>query len=470
MNSFITSENPIDNRINKVIHSLRSPISIKGRTPLHWTLSERMEYYHVPGLSLAIIDNGQIVWTGGFGIKKAGTTSPVTPSTLFQAASISKPIAATAALSLVDDGKISLDENVNNYLKSWKIPENKYTAQKKVTLRRILSHSAGLTVHGFPGYTSDQPIPTLQQILDGQPPANTPAIKVDILPGSQWRYSGGGFTVLQHLLIDILNEPFPFIMKRLVFEPAGMSLSTYEQPLPDFRHEEAASGHNGKSLVIEGNWHNYPEMAAAGLWTTPTEIAKWALEIAAAQNGHTSKLLSQSIATQMMTWQKPPYGLGIMLEGKNKVISFAHGGGNEGFRSYFVMFPSESQGAVIMTNADQGNMLFGELFPAIAAEYHWPGYFQVEREVAILEPDQINSITGIYSVPEQPTPFSCEVRRDGDRLFLKLEDIAQEIEIYPANANEFFSVNSLILTFTRDSMGQATKMKIDDLEAIRLVK
>ena len=180
-----------DIRIDRVLHGLRPLIAIKDMPPVRWNLSERMEYYHVPGASLAIIDSGQIVWTGGFGVKKSGTADPVNTSTLFQAASISKPIAATAVLRLVDAGKISLDEDVNNYLKSWKIPENNYTVQDKVTLRRILSHSAGLTVHGFPGYSPGESVPTLQQILDGQKPANTSAIRVDTLPGLQWRYSGG---------------------------------------------------------------------------------------------------------------------------------------------------------------------------------------------------------------------------------------------------------------------------------------
>jgi len=232
MNAPAYSQNPIDGHIDNVTHGLRPPIAIKGKPAVRWTLTERMEYYHVPGVSIAIIDNGQVVWAGGFGVKQAGTTDSVKASTLFQAASISKPITASAALQLVGAEKLSLDEDVNSYLKSWKVPENSFTAQEKVTLRRILSHSAGLTVHGFPGYSSGISTPTLQQILDGEKPANTPAIRVDILPGSLFRYSGGGFSVLQQLLIDMTNEPFPLTMKRLVLEPTGMPLSTSSSPSP----------------------------------------------------------------------------------------------------------------------------------------------------------------------------------------------------------------------------------------------
>jgi len=456
-----------DIRIDRVLHGLRPLIAIKDMPPVRWNLSERMEYYHVPGASLAIIDSGQIVWTGGFGVKKSGTADPVNTSTLFQAASISKPIAATAVLRLVDAGKISLDEDVNNYLKSWKIPENNYTVQDKVTLRRILSHCAGLTVHGFPGYSPGKSVPTLQQILDGQKPANTSAIRVDTLPGLQWRYSGGGFTVMQQLLIDMFNESFPSNMKRLVLGPAGMSLSTYEQPLPGSRRQEAASGHYGQGIVVKGNWHTYPEMAAAGLWTTPTELASWALDIVDAWNGRTGTILSSSMAAQMMTVQKPPSGLGVLLEGRDNAIAFTHGGGNEGFRCYLVMFPAEGKGAAMMTNANQGSSLIGEVFTSIAAEYHWPGRVQSEREALVLRTSQISKIVGTYTAPDEPTPFVCEVSCDGARLFVQFEDISLKTELYAASANEFFTANGLNIIFFRDNSGRAIKMKIAGLEATR---
>lgn len=454
-------------RIDRILNNLRSPITIKGRPPVRWTLSERMEHYRVPGVSVAIIDDWKIIWSGGFGVKKAGTTDPVEVSTLFQAASISKPITATAILNLVDNGKLSLDEDVNTYLSSWKIPENNYTTQEKVTLRRILSHSAGLTVHGFPGYGPGQSIPDLQQILDGQPPVNTSAIRVDTLPGSQWRYSGGGFTVIQQLLLDIINSSFPLIMKQLILERANMSLSTFEQPLPNSRCQEAASGHDAKGELIEGNWHIYPEMAAAGLWTTSTELAQWALEITNAWNGRTSKLLSKSMAKQMMTSQKPPSGLGIFLEGTDEVINFSHGGGNEGFRSHFYMFPALGKGAVMMTNADIGDILIGEVLPSIAAEYRWPGHTQSERGVVKLETSQLISMVGIYTVLNLPVELSFEISQQDDRLFVEDKYIPLIYEIYATGIDEFISPNGQTILFIRDNLRQVTKMNMAELEAIR---
>lgn len=199
--------------------------------------------------------------------------------TLFQAGSISKPVAALAALRLVEQGKLSLDEDVNAKLVSWKVPGNEFTKEQKVTLRRLLTHSAGLTVHGFPGYAAGAQVPTLVQVLNGEKPANTPAIRVDTVPGRLWRYSGGGYTIMQQLLIDVTQKSFPELMRQLVLEPAGMKHSTYEQPLPPARAGEAATAHDANGQPVKGQFHTYPEMAAAGLWTTPTDLALLAIEL-----------------------------------------------------------------------------------------------------------------------------------------------------------------------------------------------
>ena len=256
-------------------------------------------------------------------------------------------------------------------------------------------------------------------------------------------------------------------MKQLVLGRANMSLSTFEQPLPDSRCQEAASGHDVKGELIEGNWHIYPEIATAGLWTTPTELAKWAIEITNTWNGSVSKLLSKSMATQMMTSQEPPSGVGIFLEGTDKVINFSHGGGNAGFQSHFFMFPAVGKGAVMMTNADLGGILIGEVIPSIAAEYDWPGHIQSERDVVNLEISQINDVPGTYYVPNLPVELSFEISQLGDRLFVEIKNIPLRYEIYPIGIDEFISSNGLGITFIRDNLGQVTKMNIAGLEAIR---
>jgi CubicO group peptidase (beta-lactamase class C family) len=324
----------------------------------------RMAALHVPGASIAIIDGYRIVWAKGFG---AG----ITPETRFQAASISKPVAAMAALKLVEQGKLSLDEDVNVKLKSWKVPENEFTKQDKVTLRRLLSHSAGLTVHGFAGYDVSAPLPTLPQILDGAKPANSAPVRVDIKPGTVSRYSGGGITVMQLLMTDVTGTPFPQLMESMVLSKVGMRRSTYQQPLPDALKREAAVGHDQNGKAIQGDWHVYPEMAAAGLWTTPSDLAQFAIELQLSRQGKANHVLSRDMTNQMLTRQISDVGLGIMLVGHGDMEQFDHGGSNEGFKCLMRATMNTGQGVVIMTNGDQGGKLADEIQKAVAAEYHW---------------------------------------------------------------------------------------------------
>jgi CubicO group peptidase (beta-lactamase class C family) len=393
----------------------------------------------------------------------------VTTSTLFEAQSISKPVAATATLRLVEADRLSLDEDVNGHLRSWKVPENRFNAQERVTLRRILSHSAGLTVGGFGGYRLGDSIPSLLQILNGEKPANNSPIRVDTIPGSISRYSGGGFLVMQQLLIDVTGESFPVLMKRLVLEPAGMKLSTYEQPLPEARRKKAASGHDAEGAVMRGKWPIHPEMAAAGLWTTPTELAKWALEIADAWAGRPSNLLSKKMAEQMLTVQKPPFGLGVVLDGKDRAFSFGHSGANKGFRAEFVMYPAIGIGAVVMTNADLGGYLIDEVFQSIAAEYHWPAHKQSEREAVALPAGEVDGLVGTYSAPGPfGAPVLYEVSREGNQLFAELKSFSPRHEIYAASTDTLFAIYGYTVVFTRDGSARAVKVKLGgQIEAIR---
>jgi CubicO group peptidase (beta-lactamase class C family) len=360
-------------RIARVESGLLARYAIDGQPGLKMTLAERMAFYKVPGVSIAVIHNGRIEWAKGYGVREAGQAAPVETDTLFQAASISKPVAAMAALRLVQEGRLSLDEDVNRKLTTWKVPENKFTAEQKVTLRRILTHSAGLTVHGFPGYARGAPLPTLAQVLDGVGPANTAPIRVDVKPGSLNRYSGGGFTLMQQMLIDVTGKPFPEFIEETVLGPLGMTQSTYQQPLPKSLWRQAASAHDGNGVVIQGRWHTYPEMAAAGLWTTPSDLARFAIELRNAFHGTSERVLSAATARQMLTRQRKDLnGLGIGLGGEGSTLSFSHGGANRGFMCHLIALAESGDGAAIMTNGDRGQALIQEVLRAIAAEYGWP--------------------------------------------------------------------------------------------------
>jgi CubicO group peptidase (beta-lactamase class C family) len=467
----ISRQRSEDARMEGVLSGLRPPVAIKGRPPVRWKLIEQMAQGHVPGISVAVIDNGRIAWARAFGVKQAGASDPVTTSTLFEAQSISKAVTATATLVLVNSGRLSLDESPNVYLKSWQLPYNEYQAQEKVTLRRILSHSAGINVGSFAGYRDGEPLPSLLQILDGEKPANNPPVRVDFTPGSKFRYSGGGAEVMQQLLMDVTGQPFPELMKRLILTPAGMTLSTYEQPLPEARWAEAARGHDGEGSIIEGKWPIQPEMAAGGLWTTPTELAKWALEITRAWKGDKSELFSKRIATEMLTVQKAPYGLGVEVEGSGASLEFSHGGSNSGFRARLIMFPAVGKGAVIMANGDRADWIIGNLITSIASEYHWPRLRQTEREVIPLSVAQLDALVGVYSLPPGPTgePVTYEITRTGNRLFAELKGLGSypKDELFPSSATSVFSTIGLNVDFNLDSSGRATSLKMGEFPGIR---
>jgi CubicO group peptidase (beta-lactamase class C family) len=266
------------------------PVAVKkGEPPVQLDIEKLMKLYNVPGLSVAVIEDYQIAWMKSYGVTEPGGTVPVTLKTLFQAGSISKPVAATGMLALVQEGKLSLDEDVNQKLKSWKVPENEFTKEQRVTLRRLASHSAGLTVHGFPGYDVDEKVPTLVQIFNGEKPANTAPIRVDFVPGTDERYSGGGISIEQQLMMDVSGKQFPALMKETVLDRIGMTDSSYEQPLPPARAALTAGGARADGKPVHGKWHVYPEMAAAGLWTTPTDLAKFVIEIALSKQGKSNK-------------------------------------------------------------------------------------------------------------------------------------------------------------------------------------
>lgn len=353
-------------------------------------LADRMAFYKTPGVSIAVINDGKLEWARGYGVLEAGRNNPVTIATLFQACSISKPVAAMAALSLVERGKLDLDEDVNQKLHSWKIPPGEFTKEQKVTLRRLLSHTAGTTVSGLRGYAFDEQLPTLRQILDGVKPANSEPVRIDTVPGTQWRYSGGGFLVVQQLLIDIQHKPFPQIMRELVLQKLDMKRSTYEQALPLSLRSQAAKGHQQNGEKVNGDWFIYPEMAAGGLWTTPSDLARIVIELQQAKAGRSRRVLSPQMVNEMLSDQMPNFpvamvserygrpirnqGLGFRLEGEGRAARFSHHGGNTGYRCFIVAYNDLGQGAVVMTNSDNGFELVQEIVRSIAREYSWPEY------------------------------------------------------------------------------------------------
>jgi CubicO group peptidase (beta-lactamase class C family) len=418
-----------------------------GEAPLRLNLQELMKVYKVPALSVAVVDDFKIVEVKAYG---------ASPTMLFQAGSISKPVAAAGALYLVEHRKLSLDEDVNKKLKTWKVPENEFTKTEKVTLRRLMSHTAGLTVHGFPGYDIDEPVPTLVQIFNGEKPANTAPIRVDLVPGTQERYSGGGVTIEQQVIIDVTGKPFPAFMREIVLGPIGMEHSSYEQPLPPALAAQTATGTRADGTPIHGRWHIYPEMAAAGLWTTPTDLCKFAIEIALSRNGKSNRVLSEKMTREMLTPVKDEAGLGFFLE-KDRPGQFGHNGADEGFQALLTMNADSGKGAALMANSDNGIAVANWMLRAIAKENGWKNPWQAspfDALVLIAKVKGADAALRRYDALKKSWPGNEEDRErtlNGvGYTLLRAGQVQDTIAVFRRNAQEFPKSSNVY-----DSLGEA---------------
>ena len=360
-------------RIERVEKGLLPQAVIESDRP--WTIEERMQHYGVPGVSIAVVEDFEIAWAKGYGVIDAERGGPVNAETLFQAASISKPLTAAVALRLVEEGMLDLDEDVNTKLRSWKVPENEFTEKEKVTVRRILDHTAGTTVHGFRGYAEDEPVPTILQVLDGLSPSNSDSIRVDRVPGESFRYSGGGTTILQLLIEEVTGRALSDLADEFVFEPLSMEHSSFEKPLPEELEAKTSKGHLTDGTVITGYTFLQGGSSCCGLWTRPADLARFGIELSRCYRGESDRILSQESASLMVSPSSAGnVGLGMFIEQRDGEIYFQHGGGNVGFKCGLIMHREDGCGAAVMTNGDRGGRLCQEIINAIAKEYGWANY------------------------------------------------------------------------------------------------
>ena len=339
-------------------------ITVQGEER-HVSLDEALKLLDIPSASLVLIDEGRIAFARAYG-KEA------TPDTVYQAASLSKFVAAIGAMCLVEDGTLDLDQDVNDKLTSWRVPSNALDATHKVTLRGLLSMTGGIGVPGFLGYEAGAPLPTLGQILDGAPPANSPPVTVIAVPGRAYHYSGGGYEIAEALMQDATGKPFPQLMQDLVLGPMGMTASSFDQPPGAAFAAKAASGHFGDGTELPGRWHVFPEHAAAGLWSTPTDLAKLLVELADVWQGLSSIFLRRQTLEEMLTPQNGPYGLGAAIAGEGASLVLMKRGQNVGYQGYLILYPARGQGMVVMTNSDNGSKLAEALIKRAASAYGWP--------------------------------------------------------------------------------------------------
>ncbi|UVW28086.1 serine hydrolase [Massilia sp. H6] len=418
--------------IARIERSLPSALAIAGQTIATRTLAAEMQRLHVPGVSVAVIKDGKIAWAKGYGVTQAGG-APVTPQTLFQAASISKPVTALAVLRMAEAGQLALDADINTILTGWKLPTG--AATRPVSLRQLLSHTAGTTVSGFRGYAAGAQVPTLLQLLEGQAPANSGPVRIEAAPGEAWNYSGGGYSVVQQAMIDRAGQPFDTLMHATVFKPLGMTDSSFAQPLSSASLARAALPHDASGALIAGGPHTHPELAAAGMWTTPSDLARFALALQrgmadAGADGALSPAMTRTMLRPVMN----NYALGLEIDGKASQQAFGHGGRNVGYHNSLYAYVQRGDGVVVMTNGDGARELVQGLIRAIAAEYRWPSYQTVQRKAIALPGATRARLAGRYGI-NGATAF--EIADRSGKLMIALRENQWE-PLYAESARRLF--------------------------------
>ncbi|MFZ0552851.1 MAG: serine hydrolase [Steroidobacteraceae bacterium] len=456
----------VQQRIKRICNDIPPPVIIEGGRPADTTLRALMEKLHVPGVSVAVIHGGAIEWARGFGVRDAAG-DPVTATTLFQASSISKPVTALAVLRLVDARRINLDADVNLYLKSWKVPDNRFTAKHEVTLRELLSHTAGTTVGGFSGYEAGDPLPSLLQMLDGKPPSDNAPIRVDTVPDTEWRYSGGGYVIIRQLLEDVAAEPFNELLQASVLAPSGMTDSTFSQPLSARLQAEAAAPYGPNGQPVSTGAKIYPELAPDGLWTTPSDLARYAIQVQHALAGAPGALVSAQTARLMLTPRRSHYGLGIVVGDDPEHPWFAHNGGSYGFPSLFVAY-DKGDGAVLMSNGQNGFELEIDLLRSIAQEYGWPDFMPSHHRAVSIDTKTLEHYVGAYRISAKT--FAV-ITRSANRLFLQTSSLGRQ-PMYALSAHRFVVRHGVIdylfncfdeiqVVFVPDSRGRVTGLNLE---------
>ena len=453
----------VSRRIDSVEHGLSGWVVEEGLSG--WNLSDRMKHFGVKGLSIAVIKNYKVEWAKGYGMADSADGRIVTPFTLFQAASMSKSIHAVGVMRLVQEGKLNLDADINDYLTSWKFPYDSVSKGKKITLGHLLSHSAGLSVHGFEGYAPGKTLPTIYQILDGKFPANSAAIRSEFEPGTKVQYSGGGTTVSQLIVLDQTKMDYADFMWKKVLQPMGMIHSSYQQP-PQSDKPTHATGYREDGKEVEGKYHVYPEQAAAGLWTTPADYALYVIETQLSYAGKSAKVLSQASTKRRLTgYIDSVAALGVFINTKNARKWFAHGGANEGFRSTYTGSLTGGDGVVVMVNSDNGAIL-SEVVNSVAKVYHWEGFYQPRVKTHFV-PDAATmaKYAGRYGVGRDTAKI---VVGDG-RMFLESSFGRKELHFSSEREFWIYEQEGAEFAFETDTDGKVAGVRINHKDLARKI-
>ncbi len=412
-------------------------IAIEGEPPVSYSLLDRMAYYGVLGVSVAVIKDNAIECVKAYGIKDKESAEPVTVETRFQAASMSKPLTGLLAVKLADKGIIDLEKPLNDQLKSWRLPENELTEKQPVTPQLLLLHKGGINVSGFPGYSAEAAIPALPEILEGQPPANTEAVKVELLPGDTWSYSGGGYEILQLLIEDSCEKTYEEAMDENIFEPLALRHSGFSQNLSLAEQSVVAKGHLKNGQRVHGGYHRYPEKAAAGLWTNPADYTTIVLEILKANRAESRLDISREAAKTLVSKNLKTMAYGFIIRGEGEKSGITFGGANEGYRCMMYCMVQEGCGAVIMTNSENGDGLQDEVFRSLSREYGWPEFRQETLKALEVPASILRSYEGSYKGRHGEQDLVIEIKLYGSQLIAVIEN--KDYKFYAKAEGQFIN-------------------------------
>jgi CubicO group peptidase (beta-lactamase class C family) len=436
-------------QIQQVENGLVGRLKIDGR---QFNIKERMAHYKVKGVSIAVVQNYKVVWAKGYGWADEKEKRPVTTSTLFEPGSISKSLNAVGVLKLAQDQQLDLDADINNYLQKWKFPYDSVSKGKKISLKHLLSHTAGLSVHGFPGYDRKVKIPSLPEILDGKTPANTAAVRSLFEPGLRYQYSGGGTTISQLIIEEVSKQPYHVFIYDNVLKPMGMLQSSYQQPPAPGKMKHVATGYRADGSEVENKFHVYPEQGAAGLWTTPTELGNYIIETQLALQGKSSKVLNQSMTQLRLTpFIDQSSALGVFIENREGSKYFSHSAGNEGFRGFYLGSMEGGNGLAVFVNSDNGGIL-SEIINSITAAYDWKGFAKPADVKTVQIPGALmKKYVGVYYFDG----VISEVILKDDGLYFWTD--FREGKMYFTNEKDFVNIEfSAEKSFLEDSAGNVS--------------
>jgi len=434
-----------DSTVTEIENGLLPCTLIEGETSLN--LQDRMSYYKVPGISITIISNYQIDRTLNYGVMDADIQNPVSDETLFNVGSLSKGVASLAVLGLVENGKVDLNEDINNQLVSWKIPENEYTKQNKVTPLLLMNHSGGAMFYPGIGYLRDN-FPTNLQVLKGEKPSQYRPVVIDRIPGTEYLYSNAGYAILQQLIVDVAGKSYPEYVKEKIFEPLDLQHATLFQPLSEELVKSAAAGHMNNGLPFNGKRYYIQPATAGGLWTNSSDYAKFVIELQKSYAGKSNKIISPALAKEMLSPHvSKQYGLGVFMREINGEINyFGHMGDNKGFFAGYIASLTDGNGVVVLTNSQNGPQLIREISSGIARIYGWKKYLPEENKLVPISKKMMDQYEGRYSVGSDEY---FEIIKEQDRLFINQFDKGQ---LYHVGDGKFVTKFKLgYIQFNNDS-------------------